>query len=205
MAIIALMASLLSPSLKKVLYQSNKIICSHHLQQISTGFTLYYKNDVETRLPYQWKLLPGDKGYFFEDKNSTTGYHCNTGWDRRLNDYLNDRNVFVCPSDIYLPMRGPTENPHDDTSYGFNRIFSGKTYFSLSHPSKTILVGPTGTLQNEKSRGVHFISNENQYWGKQFLDSKRHNNNGQYLFSDGHFESLLEEELSLPINLFNPQ
>ena len=186
------------------LFPLGQATCAQNLLQIATGFYLYYENDVESRLPYEWRFLPGDQGSVYADSRSITGFYCHIGWDRRLNDLLDNRNIFVCPRDIYLPQRGPGVNPQDDTSYGFNRIFNGSILFSIERPSKTIIVRPTGSMHNGMSRGIHFFSNQNTYWGIQFLDSKRHDDNGHYLFADGHFESLLEEELNQPTNLFNP-
>jgi len=96
-ALLAILISLLQPSLKKTFIQANKVHCLNNLKQQGTALAVFI-NDNEGKFPAlpQWISLNGKLG-------KSTAYQSNKMGidDRVLNPYLNnDPNASYCPSDI---------------------------------------------------------------------------------------------------------
>ena len=78
-SIIAILASILLPSLKSARDSSKRVVCINNLKQIGTGLLLYI-NDYE--------------GFFPAKPNWDDPY-----WFVKVNAYINNVKVFICSSD----------------------------------------------------------------------------------------------------------
>jgi len=83
-AIIAILAAMLLPALHRAREQARTAVCQNNLKQIAIGFALY-RNDYDgANVPFRY--WTGGSPSF------------NTEWGWTLNTYLNNEDVFICPS-----------------------------------------------------------------------------------------------------------
>jgi prepilin-type N-terminal cleavage/methylation domain-containing protein len=136
--IIAVLVSLLLPSLNRARLQAQSIQCLSNLKQIGNGFNLYI---IENRgwFPTQnaWGVLMGKKGKtdaYEAGAGQWTGFAGEAGIvaERKLNRYLHDPEVLHCPSDI-----GDTLSPVGSPDPCFEMY--GTSYIVHFHTSNFLL------------------------------------------------------------------
>lgn len=110
-AIIALLLSILMPSLRKVKKQARKVVCQSNLKQWGVIFTLYAQNN---------------NSQFHAGLTDSGGYNTGLAWVSVMRDYYVDPDIRFCPEATKLANDGG-KNPFsawqigsDSGSYGVN-------------------------------------------------------------------------------------
>jgi prepilin-type N-terminal cleavage/methylation domain-containing protein/prepilin-type processing-associated H-X9-DG protein len=171
-AIIAILASLLLPSLHRAREAAKRVICGGNLRQLHS-VTLQYASDYNSCLP--------------------KSYDGSVLWYRQFDPYVPVKrntlpSIYICPSnDEFYP-----DVTLKDTNYGWNAELGTDPYLRLeriSHPTKTLLLG------DHQRRSTGWFSYWIGYWGSQageIGDNERdaycHNMGGNYMMIDGHVE-----------------
>ncbi|MBP5232964.1 MAG: prepilin-type N-terminal cleavage/methylation domain-containing protein [Planctomycetes bacterium] len=97
-AIIAILAAMLSPSLQKALRSARGVACANSLKQIGTAFNMY-AGDYNGLYP----LIKDPPGVVDSDVSSGNWNHEALqrfkSWPRPLFSYCGDMQLFLCPSD----------------------------------------------------------------------------------------------------------
>lgn len=135
-AIIAILASLLLPGLRKAKNTANRITCLGKQRQIATGIFMYAgdNNDI---LPQM--IVTGtwnDMNWIYQVKNYVTGstaYYLEKGRDA----------VFSCPMDN-RPEYVARFHYAYDSSFGYYQYLSAKRLSSIKNPTRTIMTGDYG-------------------------------------------------------------
>ncbi len=84
-AIIAILAAMLLPALHRAREQARTATCQNNLKQLAIGFALYRNEYDGANVPYRYYT------------NGVPGKYT-TSWDWTLNTYMNDKDLFLCPS-----------------------------------------------------------------------------------------------------------
>lgn len=109
-SIIALLISLIVPSLKMARESARSVLCKNNLRQIGTA-TMMYADAYDGRIPKQWIGTP------------------NMIWPELLGPYCNDNEeIFICPSDpdVYTFVHG------DDRQVRLSYLANSWVYRPLS-------------------------------------------------------------------------
>lgn len=192
-AIIALLLSILMPSLMKVKSLANRLKCAHNLKQINLAVNLYINanenaypcaQDPVSTSPFYWLWMGRGFRLFLEPQ---LGGHIDA----------NSPSVLVCPSD-------PTvKEKFEATSYAYSMAFyhspqqidnmnsTADTYsnpqpsipqksFAVTHPSDKIIIGEW--FSNHEP-----VDEEKGWWNWQ--------GSRNYLFADGQVDYLEAEEI----------
>ncbi|MGB2807960.1 MAG: prepilin-type N-terminal cleavage/methylation domain-containing protein [Sedimentisphaerales bacterium] len=186
-AIIALLLSILLPSLAKARSMAYRLKCSHNLKQINLAVNMYLNGNEDTYLCAQ-DPLPA--GYWL---------WMGRGWRSYLEPYLSTNVNKENPSVLFCPEDPADENKFESTSYAYSMAFyhspqqiddmndKSDTY---SNPQPSIaqqcdnVANPSGKiLIGEWSSNHSPMKDEDKgWWGWQ----GRRN----YLFADGHIHFL---------------
>lgn len=118
-AIIAILAAMLLPSLNKAKEKARTISCSSNMKQIGTALMMY-ANDFNDRL----------EGVEFASGTAELPGNC---WDYNLNEYIGNGKLFKCPSDTL--NRDPSLKGKIPASYALNVIY----YLSAGYPKAFLL------------------------------------------------------------------
>lgn len=191
-AIIAILASLLLPSLARAKEKGRQTACASNLRQIGLAMRMY-ADDNGGWLP-----------------TTTHGTTTNQSWIYQLSSQLaNVDRVRICPSD---PKREQRLLAHA-SSYTLNeytavdltdpfgkRLESFRKLDSLSKPTLTIV-----TFEIADSAGVNVMNDHThsrqwlQGWQTLTADIQpdRHGSSANYLFADSHVESLAAKRLKV--------
>jgi prepilin-type N-terminal cleavage/methylation domain-containing protein/prepilin-type processing-associated H-X9-DG protein len=190
--IIALLLSILMPSLSKARSMAYRLKCSHNLKQISLAVNMYLNGNEDT---YPCAQDPLPAGYWL---------WMGRGWRSFLEPYLTTRVSKENPSVLFCPEDSADIEKYEATSYAYSMAFyhspdqiddmnsPGDTYTNprpsvpqqcddVANPSGKILIGEW--LSNHS----HVNDNDNGWWCWQ----------GQrnYLFADGHIRFLRATEI----------
>lgn len=205
-AIIAILAAILFPVFSQAREKARQATCTSHSRQITMGM-MQYVQDYDERFIDEWMcacFAGGGMGDPCEeaDPSRPHGGRCRWGWDRRIEPYTKNWQMFLCPSDTwYLGRRGACTNCRawrQDTSYGLNnsavgiRCIGGRHLAEFKKPANTILLGETRAwhrIDQPWVRGnggiVDHIDDVN------FMnDHDRHSNGAVYGFVDAHVKWL---------------
>lgn len=226
-AIIALLVSILLPSLGKAKEQAKMVVCMTNLKALGMGFTFYTNQNND------W--YPGAAGWGGDPPH----------WDHRLQPYYENYDLLHCPSDNlaraeWYVARGIPEEDRHPRSYGMNLgvsyrgpsefgdnytpSYGGETPYtstgsvyrttSVEIPSDTILLGDLWEALHQPTwapRPGMF----NQYWGHGIWDGMwtsrvpveapsrsptfwhRDNNTANFLFCDSHVTPLPKDHPNL--------
>jgi len=124
-AIIAVLAALLLPSLSRVKESGRATACLSNLHQIGLALQLYVQ-DNKNRLPYMSDIFPGTTNLF-------------PGPDLVLSNYLGNPKIPHCPSDKWpsdkpkaIPQAGPNYFEQTGSSYSWNDLLNGQDAEHLS-------------------------------------------------------------------------
>ncbi len=180
-AIIALLAGLLFPVVAGVLAQSRATKCGNNLRQLATA-ALLYAADHDMTLPVTvHQRKSGGKS-----------------WTLTLQEYASGKVTFRCPDDedkrrtyTYVINDFLTPNPAGATDLNFSVLTR------LEHARETILFAEASS-QYVDSDHFHFASYRGQTMPAGEFEKqvavKRHRGSANYIFADGHLETLTWEQ-----------
>ena len=176
-AIIAILASLLLPALSQAKEKGRQAQCLGNTKQILLA-CLLYADDRDEQLPL--------------------GSRTPVAWFDAIYDYLNGREVYVCPTQ--------PNNPYHSFNLGYgwnyqefgykptNHVYGWNTKLGdLTHPHSTLLLGDSediGSREEHGSWNFRYV-----YKLHTTLIVKRHNVGGNMAFCDGHSERVSYHEL----------
>jgi prepilin-type N-terminal cleavage/methylation domain-containing protein len=139
-AIIAILAALLLPALSRAREQARKSTCASNLKQVGLGIMLYAEDYAERLPPFSYGT-----GYL-----GCLGYGGADGcrWGDMVFSYLQDTNVFDCPSRSQKMCRlaGGTYFDISSFSYGYSSPSSGATGFGVAGRALAEVQSPTDTI-----------------------------------------------------------
>lgn len=196
--IIAILASLLMPSLSKAKGKANQIACLNNMRQLGLALTLY----------------AGDYNSEFPARRTPTN-----AWPHRLHPYHNDWRVIKCPSDRFA-LINPRRSIDPDRSYlinAFNDHFKEKLsrteyarFMNHTWPHgmrDTDIPRPTDTVVfGEKRKGsyhVHMDVDQGDR-GNDFeeIEHTRHGKGSNFAFADNSVRLLNKNAELYPENLW---
>jgi prepilin-type N-terminal cleavage/methylation domain-containing protein len=141
-AIIALLISILVPSLKQARELAKESVCLANMRAIGQALAMY-SEERQSRIPYYYGVGNGKAGVVDNNRGATDNI-----WADELiwSNYVQPR-AFACPTDSQ-PLQKP-DRPR--CSYGENRIVGDLKYkvMDVRTPTETINVTPT-LLANPK-------------------------------------------------------
>ncbi len=221
-AIIAILASMLLPTLARAKEKGNRIACLNNLRQINLFMQLYTDDHSD--------VFPGHRNTGLTTDDATLSL--TNWWGTTIIGYANNQsNLFRCPSfkgkRFDNGIAWEWQFDCHKVGYGFNGFFLGihpygpqsltvggvffdtKPWFkrtSILNNTKTITVGDS----MPKSDGYWSSS---LWWptacmnkaastsgGYEGIDILRHKNTGNVVFSDGHAESRKDDQINPPVD-----
>jgi prepilin-type N-terminal cleavage/methylation domain-containing protein len=196
-AIIAILAALLLPTLARAKEKGQRIGCSNNLKQLQAGWSLYLSDNNDTMPPNCWDAnsgdyaasLPGNWVVGNARETSSTNVMQGVQWP-----YNPSLNIYHCPADKSLASDGITlrfrsyslsaylGSPHEDGPTAQWYKFDGA---QLSHPDKVV----SFVCENESSIDDGCFGTypaPSAQWLN--LPASRHSHGGYHAFADGHVE-----------------
>jgi len=191
-AIIALLLSILTPSLIKARSMAMRIKCAHNLKQLHLAMNLYLNANDNTYPCAQDPLPPG---YWL---------WMGRGWRSFVRPYLDDNIDPNNPSVLFCPQDRIARDKYESTSYAYSMAFyhSPQQIDNMSSPSDTYgktskpsipqrssdVANPSGKILIGEWLSNHLpIDDDNGWWCWQ----GRRN----YLFADGQVRVLQAEQI----------
>jgi prepilin-type N-terminal cleavage/methylation domain-containing protein/prepilin-type processing-associated H-X9-DG protein len=192
-AIIAILASLLLPALKKARERAKQIQCAGNLKQINSAAFMYV-NDYNSYLPHS-----GDAQYVLSSDSTRA-----RSWKESILIYLNKKSTkyncehgaLWCPSQKNMSCG---YSAYGDGGfyggYGWNFFVGWRNYEVPPYPSwvKLSLIKKTSIMILAGDGGDYYISNGSNsypafyiYWHDSTYMATRHSGGGNYLHVDGH-------------------
>ncbi len=200
-SIIALLLGILLPSLNKARQQAKKLVCSSNMRQTGIALTIYLL-DNDDHLP--------DSSCHISDPNKY--------WIKILSKYTGEELLFRCPSDKaknFIDWNKPlSEQPKDLrwSSFALNALLDSRcpryggrynVARSIRKPQYCIYVAesPSSWTSADHLHPEQWFCNIQLAKGQIAWD--RHSGKSNYLFIDGHNETLeIEQTYSWPGNCF---
>ena len=204
-AIIALLVSILLPTLGKAKEQARIAICLSNLRSLGLGFAQYTTDNNDWYPPsyYTGTLHGADYEYFF--------------WDRNMLPYYGNIKLLHCPSDNLVRWWGEPRSYglNLEISWGYWRLSeSGDTRQNhkpedVSNPSETIILGeqwetnywggppPSATSKYNAYETVICWKYYDWYLRGATTDVHRNQDAANYLFCDGHAVLIQESDPNL--------
>jgi prepilin-type processing-associated H-X9-DG protein/prepilin-type N-terminal cleavage/methylation domain-containing protein len=186
-AIIAVLVSILLPSLSKARAAARAVVCQSSLRQIGLGFTSYAQSNNDN--------FPAVYG---TDMSSPTVPTTDSEWYAQLASYDIRRENMLCPDDK-LAKKEDSESVL--RSYIFNAMFGfGKSTTKIEMPTRKIILSERSdtdasitALGSSMTLFEHLIypaMTQVSLW-QGLINSDRHNTRSNYLFVDGHVEAMM--------------
>ena len=94
--IIALLISILLPSLQRARQASQSVACMSNLRQIGLGLSMYTNDNKGQYMPYLLPLVMGAWYHYLVDNQGA--------WPGNTHSYVQTYQVFNCPSDPHIPF-----------------------------------------------------------------------------------------------------
>lgn len=191
-AIIALLLSILMPSLAKVRSAAMRIKCAHNLKQIYLAFNMYLDENGDT---YPCAQDPLPAGYWL---------WMGRGWRSFVEPYLSTKVNRLSPSILLCPQDTTDKNKYEATSYAYSMTFyhSPEQIDAMSSPSDTY-TNPQPSIPQQRNdvaktsgkiligewanNHSHIYGKEEGWWG--WKGSRN------YVFADGQVRYLEANEI----------
>ena len=206
-AIIAILASLLLPSLSKARVTARTVVCSSNLKQLYTGAVLSYVDDN-----YQWLPAGAHAAY-----NDYTGSAATLYISAILKNYMNipmnstKASPYICPEDSE-PVTGLPSNVWAKIGYGVSRgnlaatldkplfmIQQIRQPSSCSYMMDTVFQDSSGNKNGWSYLGGDYFGGG---WWPVNVWGVRHNFGLNHLFVDGHNQYFPVK--AMPTNAYDP-
>lgn len=190
-AIVAILAAVALPAWKHVREQSRSAACVTKLKALGAGIHLYAQ-DNDGEIPRSFH---------------SAGAHREPGWAASIAPYLgaSSANSLATWKPIFNRFfRCPSDTNTDPTvySYGLNVFFelspdgddyegspaSWRRFLQIPNPAKTILLAETPSIPFGDHFMCHQWSSEDAV--RQAVNWERHSKKSNFLFADGHAETL---------------
>ena len=201
-AIIALLLSILTPSLTRARAMAVRLKCAHNLKQINLAVNLYLNGNDET---YPCAQDPLPAGYWL---------WMGRGWRAFVEPYLGGNIDVNNPSVLFCPADPTAKNEYESTSYAYSMAFyhshqqidamnctekhteqCGKNDpFVPSVPQRSLDVArPSGKILIGEWESNHLrIEQDSRWWCRGWWNWKGSRN---YLFADGQVRYLKAEQI----------
>jgi len=195
-SIIALLLAILLPALNKARQQARKLVCTSNMRQIGIASQAYLI-DSENRLPPSSCRITNPDQY----------------WLRVLSKYTGEQLLFRCPSDKsqnFVDWNKPLGEQQDKrySSFAVNALldpvcfrYGGNTnqynrVDCIRRPMYCIWIAEAPDTENFLlADHIHPESWEGSVeYAKTFIAWDRHSGQSNYLFTDGHVETLIFED-----------
>ena len=190
--IIALLLSILMPSLSKARSMACRLKCAHNLKQINLAVNMYLNGNEDT---YPCAQDPLPAGYWL---------WMGRGWRSYLEPYLSTNVNKENPSVLFCPGDPADKDEYEATSYAYSMAFyhSPQQIDDMNDKSDTYL-NPQQSIPQQcddvtNSSGKILIGE----WSSNHLPVKDEDNGWwtwegrrNYLFADGHIHFLWAEEI----------
>ncbi len=181
-AIIAILAAMLFPTFARAREKARQVACMSNMKQIGLAFGMYHED--HHRLPWDDLTVGG----------APEGTAPTWTWRLMIQPYINNTQIFVCPTAPRLNDFDGTWPDYDqDAGYAINHVHwdddlgtdaeppPGHTGDEIKHPSQCILVTDfTGdyAISGYGTQAHGFVRTDDA--------ARRHNGGCNYLFCDGH-------------------
>ncbi len=196
-AIIAILAAMLLPALAKAREKAQSISCVSNLKQIALAMKMY-SNDYQNRMPYAVTQCAGAQPAGMDDRVSVVV---------KVYGYVNDKNVFDCPSANFTNCGNGGSIPHHaipqaiaagllpnpfTLRYGFveDALVNSRKEGAYTVPSSTVMNGDScGYINQNRLASPERCPNS---WGVCSgtttvpADATRHSLGSNVAFVDGH-------------------
>jgi len=190
-AIIALLLSILTPSLTRAKYMAVRIKCAHNLKQINLAVNLYMSGNDET---YPCAQDPLPAGYWL---------WMGRGWRSFVEPYLGGNLDANNPSVLFCPADPTAKDKYESTSYAYSMSFyhSAQQIDTMNDKSDTYtnprpsvpqrcwnVIQPSGKILIGEWLSNHSHADKDDGW---WCWQGRRN----YLFADGQVRYLQAEQI----------
>ncbi len=171
-AIIAILAAILFPVFARAREKARQTSCLSNLKQIGLGILMYSQDYDEMWLAHY--RGPASSAVDYPGGGTSTGLM----WYWAVYPYVNNVQIFSCPSDSYK-WNG---NYTGAIKYGYSRYLVDKTLSDIDSPSETFVAGDSNYLPGESAMSYVLYSS---YSPRTYFDP-RHNGGGNMVLADGH-------------------
>jgi prepilin-type N-terminal cleavage/methylation domain-containing protein len=187
-AIIALLLSILMPSLRKAKFAAVRLKCAHNLKQIDLAFNMYL-NTNEATYPCAQDPVSTDPPYWV---------WMGRGWRSFVEPYMGGKIDANSPSVLFCPQDRAAKEKYESTSYAYSMAFyhGPEQIDTMSSPADTYqnpqpsvpqrsvdVAGPSGKILIGEWQSNHVpIDDDNGWW---CWEGSRN-----YLFADGQIRFL---------------
>jgi len=188
-AIIAILAAILFPVFARAREKARQTSCLSNTKQIGLALMMYVQDYDDTMPQY---MIP--TGRSLQPDLPDIGYDY-TVWHDRIQPYINNWQVYVCPSGG--GYRGTAREYMGSYAGNYNYVFSHwddwvHTMGEFDRPAETYAVLEGTSYITRYDPGIP--SSSGGYWGQ--LDS-RHNEQNNVLFLDGHAKAVSDSVVSV--------
>jgi prepilin-type N-terminal cleavage/methylation domain-containing protein/prepilin-type processing-associated H-X9-DG protein len=203
-AVVALLAGLLLPAVSKARRRADSVRCATNLRQLGLGLRLYADDDPQGRLPMASRLGPGPIGadptpaWVFVLTNALgtvdrirlcpsdqmrAWLRTNGGCSYVLNDYVTPE-----PSEAKVSLTPGT----DPDGEPFDEVGHEPRLDRLPRPAETFLIFEASELGQRLGDPRTHPDTWFRGWDNVIadIDPARHERSSNYLFADGHVESI---------------
>ncbi|MBD3293756.1 MAG: DUF1559 domain-containing protein [Armatimonadia bacterium] len=170
-AIIAILAAILFPVFARAREKARQASCLSNVKQMALG-VLMYAQDYDEQWPYHYLLTSGTVQY--------PGGGTNAGmmWYNAIYPYVNNMQLFTCPSSSYK-WNG---NYTGGIRYGYSRYLGGDSMAEVDQPASTFVLGDSDYESGQSALSYVLYST---YSPRTFF-APRHNDGGNMGLADGH-------------------
>ena len=166
-AIIAILAAMLLPALHRAREQARTAVCQSNLKQISIGLAMYRNEYDQANVPSEYRTTGAPAAF-------------TASWVWQINQYMNDENLFVCPSRPEWNADSLPSNWVDSNALYFGYIANASIHVeydpahlepaftddNLVYDSEVIDSGGTVEICDMWAKGTPGTGQVDRIWGK---------------------------------------